>query len=55
MASETSAAVLQELVKKEQAADNIMHGLKKQFTIFPDKVCLPEEKQSVPGRAIGES
>ena len=48
-ASEASAAVLQELVKKEQAADNIMHGLNKQFAIFADKVCLPEEQQSVPG------
>ena len=31
-ASETSAAALQELVEKEQAVDNIMRGLKKQFT-----------------------
>ena len=39
--SETSATVLQELVEKEQAADNIMHGLNKQFTILADKVRLP--------------
>ena len=54
-ASEASVAVLQELVEKDQAADNIMHGLNKQFTIFADKVRLPEEKQSVPGRATSES
>ena len=42
-ASEASAAVLQELVEKEQATDNIMRGLNKQFTIFVDKVHLPEE------------
>ena len=54
-ANEASAAVLQELVEKEQAADNIMCGLNKQFTIFADKVHLPEEQQSVLGRATGES
>ena len=43
-ASEASAAVLQELVKKEQVADNIMRGLNKQFAIFADKVRLPEEQ-----------
>ena len=54
-ASEASIAVLQELVEKEQAADNIMHGLNKQFAIFADKVRLPEEQQSVPRQATGES
>ena len=54
-ASEASAAVLQELVEKEQAIDNIMHGLNKQFAIFADKVRLPKEQQSVPGRATRES
>ena len=53
--SEASAAALQELVEKEQAADDIMHGLNKQFAIFTDKFCLPEEQQSVPRRATGES
>ena len=54
-ASQTSATVLQELVEKEQAADNIMCGLNKQFTIFTNKV-LPSEKQlSVLGRDTGES
>ena len=43
-ASEASAAVLQELVEKEQAADNIMRGLNKQITIFADKFHLPEEQ-----------
>ena len=42
--NEASAAVLQELVENEQAADNIMRGLTKQFTIFADKVRLPEEQ-----------
>ena len=54
-ASEASAAVLQELVEKEQATDNIMCGLNKQFAIFTDKVHLPEEQQSVLGWATGES
>ena len=53
--NETSAEVLQELVEKEQAIDNIMRGLNKQFAIFPDKVRLPEEQQSVPGWATVES
>ena len=42
-ASKASATVLQELVKKKQATDNIMHGLNKQFAIFADKVRLPDE------------
>ena len=54
-ASEASAAVLQELVEKEQASDNIMHHLNKQFTIFADKVCLPEYQQSALGWATSES
>ena len=54
-ASQTSATVLQELVKKEQEAENIMHGLNKQYTLLADKVRGPEEQQSVPGRDTGES
>ena len=54
-ASETSATVLQELVEKEQAADNIMRGLNKQYTLLVDKVHGLEEQQSVPGRDTGES
>ena len=42
-ASEASMTALQELVEKEQAADNIMCGLNKQFAIFADKFLLPEE------------
>ena len=54
-ASEASATALQELVEKEQAADNIMHGLNKQLTIFSNKVLPPDEQLSVPGRDTGES
>ena len=54
-ASEASAAALQELVEKEQAADNIMRGLNKQFTIFANKVLPPEKQQSVPGWDTGKS
>ena len=53
--SEASAAVLQELVEKEKATDTIMRGLNKKFAIFADKVRLPEEQQSVLGRATSES
>ena len=41
--SEASAAALQELIEKEQATENIMRPLNKQFAIFADKVRLPEE------------
>ena len=54
-ASETSSATLQEIVEKEQAADDIMHSLSKQFTIFTNMILPPEKQQSVPGRATGES
>ena len=52
---EESATVLQELVEKEQAADNIMHGLNKQYALLADKVHGSEEQQSVLGRDTGES
>ena len=42
-ASEASAAALQELVEKEQAADDIMRGLNKQFTIFANKILPPDK------------
>ena len=42
--SEASAAALQEIVEKEQAAEDIMRSLNKQFTIFTNKI-LPPEKQ----------
>ena len=52
---EASAAALQELVEKEQEADDIMRGLNKQFTIFANKILPPDKQQSVPGRDTGES
>ena len=54
-ASQTSATVLQELVEKEKAAENIMRGLNKQYTLFADKVRGPEAQQSVSGWDTGES
>ena len=53
--SEASATTLQELVEKEQATNDIMCGLNKQFTIFANKILPPEKQQSVPGRDTGES
>ena len=53
--SEASVAALQELVEKEKADDNIMHGLNKQFTTFTNKILPPDKQQSVPGRDTGES
>ena len=53
--SEASIVALQELVEKEQEADDIMHGLNKQFTIFSNKVRIPEKQQSVLGRDTSES
>ena len=43
-ANEASAATLQEIVEKEQAAEDIMRSLKKQFTIFSNKVLTPEKQ-----------
>ena len=54
-ASEVSFAVLQELVEKEKAADDIMHSLNTHFTILAKNIRLPEHQQSVPGRDTGES
>ena len=54
-ASEVSTTTLQELVEKEQTADNIMRGLNKQFTIFANKIIPPEKQQSVPRWDTGES
>ena len=53
--SEASTATLQELVEKEQAAENIMRGLNKQFTLFANKIIPLDKQQSVPGRDTGES
>ena len=54
-ASEVSSAALQEIVEKEKAAEDIMHSLNKQFTIFANKILVPEKQQSVLGRDTGES
>ena len=54
-ASEASATALQELVEKEQAADDIMHSLNKQFIIFANKILPPDKQQSVLGWDTGES
>ena len=54
-ASEASIATLQETLEKEQAAEDIMCSLNKQFTIFDNKILPPEKQQSVPGRDTGES
>ena len=54
-ANEASVAALQELVEKEQAAENIIHGLNKQFTLFTNKILPPDKQQSVPGWDTGES
>ena len=54
-AGEASAEVLQDLSKKEQAADNIMRSLNKRYTLFIDKVRGLEGQQSVPGQDTGES
>ena len=47
--------VRKKIIKKEQAAEDIMCGLNKQFIIFANKILPPEEQQSVPGRATSES
>ena len=54
-ASKASSAVLQELVEKEKAADDIMHSLNTQFATFAKKLCPTEDQQCVPGRATSES
>ena len=53
--NEASAAALQEIVEKEKATEDIMRSLNKQFTIFSNKILVPEKQQSVPGRDTGES
>ena len=54
-ANEASAATLQEIVEKEQATEDIMRSLNKQFTIFSNNILPPEKQQSAPGRDTGES
>ena len=48
-ASEASSSVLQDLVEKEKAADDIMHSLNTQFTVLSKKLHTPEDQQSVLG------
>ena len=54
-ASEASSATLQEIMEKEQAAEDIMRNLNKQFTIFANKILPPKKQQSAPRRDTGES
>ena len=54
-ASEALSTTLQEIMEKEQAAEDIMHSLNRKFTIFTNKILPPEKQQSVPGWDIGES
>ena len=50
-----SSSVLQELVEKEKAADDILHNLTCRFQTLALNILLPEPSQSVPGRATSES
>ena len=54
-ANEVSSSVLQELVEKEKAANEIIHNLNSCFHILAKKIPPPEESQSAPGRATSES
>ena len=47
--------VQKEIVEKEQAAEDIMHSLNKQFTIFANKILPLEKQQSAPRWDTGES
>ena len=47
--------VQKDIVEKEQAAEDIMRSLNKQFTIFANKILPPKKQQSVLGRDTGES
>ena len=42
-ANEASSTTLQEIVEKEQAAEDIMRSLNKQFTIFTNKILTPKK------------
>ena len=54
-ANEASAATLQDIVEKEQEDEDIMRNLNKQFTIFPNKILVPKNQQSVPRWDTSES
>ena len=47
--------VQNEIIQKEQAAEDIIRSLHKQFTIFTNKILPPDKQQCVPGRDTGES
>ena len=42
-ANEAYATIVQEIVEKEQAAEDIMRSLNKEFTIFTNKILPPEK------------
>ena len=44
-ANKASTKTLQEIVEKEQAADDIMRSLNKQFTILANNILPPEKQQ----------
>ena len=54
-ANTDSSSVLQELVEKEKAADDILHNLNSRFSTFAQKILSPETSQGVSGRATSES
>ena len=54
-ANEVSSSVLQELVEKEKAVDDIIHNLNSHFHILTKNILPPEESQSAPGRVTSES
>ena len=43
-ANEASVAALQEIVEKEQGAEDIMRSLNKQFTIFANNILVPKKQ-----------
>ena len=47
--------VQKEIVEKDQAAEDIMRSLNKQFTIFANKIIVPKKKQTCSGWDNGES
>ena len=50
-----SSSVLQELVEKEKAADDILQNLNSRFNTLAQKILPPETSQGVPGWATSES
>ena len=54
-ATTESSSVLQELVEKENAANDILHNLTSRFRTLAQNILPPEMSQSVPGRDTSES